>query len=104
MLKYLQIFCLEFVLKKYRYNKHSLFVLPYNISFFFTFLPNFLLNNAGLCASSKESILHILKGPPGNACVLVVGGVAEALRSVPGTYKLVLKHRKGFVKLALQAG
>lgn len=58
----------------------------------------------GLCASSKESILHILKGPPGNACVLVVGGVAEALRSVPGTYKLVLKHRKGFVKLALQAG
>lgn len=48
--------------------------------------------------------MNILKGPPGNVSVLIVGGVAEALKSVPGTYRLVLKNRKGFVKLALKAG
>ncbi|XKL69080.1 hypothetical protein PGB90_006849 [Kerria lacca] len=58
----------------------------------------------GVCAASKEGITKILEGPPGNVCVVVVGGVAEALKSQPETYKLVLKNRKGFVKLALETG
>lgn len=59
---------------------------------------------SGVCAASKKGIMHVLNGPPGNVCVLIVGGVAEALKSLPGTYNLVLKNRKGFVKMALKAG
>lgn len=36
--------------------------------------------------------------------VLSVGGAAEAYYCKPGEYKLVLKKRKGFIKLALQMG
>lgn len=46
----------------------------------------------------------MLNGAPGNVCVLVVGGVAEALKSLPGRYTVVLRNRKGFVRTALQAG
>ncbi|KAJ3285202.1 Diacylglycerol O-acyltransferase 2 [Borealophlyctis nickersoniae] len=41
---------------------------------------------------------------PGNSCMIVVGGAAEALGAHPNTYDLVLKKRLGFVKLALQHG
>mgnify|MGYP000952118813 CR=1 FL=1 len=61
-------------------------------------------NLTGVCACSKRGILNVLKGPPGNVSVLIVGGVAEALKSLPGTYRLVLKNRKGFVRIALKAG
>ena len=58
-----------------------------------------------MCDASRESISFILnKKGPGNAVVLVVGGAAEALHARPGNYKLTLKYRKGFVKLALQTG
>lgn len=59
----------------------------------------------GICPASKESISHILTNMgPGHSCVIVVGGAAEALEARPGNYKLVLKNRKGFIKLALRAG
>jgi 2-acylglycerol O-acyltransferase 2 len=34
----------------------------------------------------------------------MVGGAQEALNARPGIYKLVLKNRKGFVRLAIEAG
>lgn len=34
----------------------------------------------------------------------MVGGAKEALNARPGVYKLVLKKRKGFVKLAIETG
>lgn len=34
----------------------------------------------------------------------MVGGAQEALNSRPGVYKLVLKKRKGFAKIAIQTG
>ena len=40
----------------------------------------------------------------GNACTIVVGGAAEALEARPGNYKLMLLHRKGFIKIAIQTG
>lgn len=59
----------------------------------------------GVCAVSKESIRHILTDMgAGHSCVVVVGGAAEALEAKPGNFKLVLKSRKGFVKLALKTG
>ena len=39
-----------------------------------------------------------------HSCVVVVGGAAEALEARPGNFKLVLKNRKGFVKMALKTG
>lgn len=34
----------------------------------------------------------------------MVGGAQEALNSRPGVYQLVLRKRKGFIKVAMQAG
>lgn len=43
-------------------------------------------------------------GYTSNACVLMVGGAQEALNSRPGDYHLVLKRRKGFIRIALETG
>lgn len=40
----------------------------------------------------------------GKVGVLVVGGAAESLKTEPGTYRIVIKNRKGFVRVALKAG
>lgn len=59
----------------------------------------------GAIESSKESISYVLnRKSKGNAVVLVVGGAAEALSAFPGTYNIILKARKGFVRMALQTG
>lgn len=57
----------------------------------------------GVCDVSKESLKHCLQGS-GNAAVIVIGGAAESLEARPGSHKLKLKDRKGFVKIALQNG
>ena len=59
----------------------------------------------GIHPASKESISHVLtQMGPGHSCVVVVGGAAEALEARPGNFKLLLKNRKGFVKIALKSG
>lgn len=64
----------------------------------------------GLQSVSKESIWNILnKGGPNNdgqgrAVTIVVGGARESLEAQPGTIRLILKGRKGFVKMALRTG
>ncbi|XP_065225547.1 diacylglycerol O-acyltransferase 2-like isoform X2 [Planococcus citri] len=58
----------------------------------------------GVCVCSPRGILHELNGPAGNVGVVVVGGMAEMIVSRPSTNRLILKNRKGFVKLALKAG
>ncbi|CAG2176490.1 unnamed protein product, partial [Oppiella nova] len=40
----------------------------------------------------------------GQALVLVVGGGIEALDAIPNTLRLTLKHRFGFIKMALKHG
>ncbi|KDR15399.1 2-acylglycerol O-acyltransferase 2-A [Zootermopsis nevadensis] len=57
----------------------------------------------GGCPSSVEALSYVLSRP-GNAVALVVGGASESLECRPGTYKIILKRRKGFVKLALMHG
>ena len=58
----------------------------------------------GVCDASKESCLHILNSGPGKSICLVLGGARESLLAHPGRYDLVLKNRKGFVKVALRTG
>lgn len=64
----------------------------------------------GLASVSRESCENILsKGGPngegmGRAITIVVGGARESLDAKPYTLRLVLKRRKGFVKLAIRTG
>ncbi|KAG8525401.1 uncharacterized protein KY384_009045 [Bacidia gigantensis] len=64
----------------------------------------------GLASVSRESCENLLsKGGQngegmGRAITIVVGGAAESLDAQPGLLKLVLRKRKGFVKLAIRTG
>lgn len=64
----------------------------------------------GLASVSRESCENILsKGGPngegmGRAITIVIGGARESLDARPYTLRLVLKRRKGFVKLAIRTG
>lgn len=64
----------------------------------------------GLASVSKESCENILSRGGlngegmGRAITIVVGGARESLDSVPESMKLVLRCRKGFVKLAIRTG
>ncbi|KAK4881374.1 hypothetical protein RN001_004693 [Aquatica leii] len=61
--------------------------------------------NLGMCSSSAQSIKWILQNPNGgNLAAIIIGGVAEALHAEPNKYRLVLKNRKGFIKIALKTG
>ncbi|XP_030010382.1 2-acylglycerol O-acyltransferase 3b [Sphaeramia orbicularis] len=61
--------------------------------------------SAGLYPVSKASLVHLLsKSGKGNAVVIVIGGAAESLSSSPGMNTVVIKQRKGFVKVALEFG
>jgi 2-acylglycerol O-acyltransferase 2 len=67
-----------------------------------------LMSN-GMISASAKSLKYVLnnEGPnkeKGQAPVLVVGGAAESLEVKVGTYRLVLKNRRGFVRIALQTG
>ncbi|KAL1122311.1 hypothetical protein AAG570_003716 [Ranatra chinensis] len=63
------------------------------------------LMSLGVVSASKESLLYLLDGAKkGNVLILVVGGAAESLYAHPGTYRIVLKNRKGFVRIALKTG
>ncbi|OTA28355.1 hypothetical protein BTJ68_08557 [Hortaea werneckii EXF-2000] len=64
----------------------------------------------GLASVSRESCENLLsQGGPngegmGRAITIVVGGARESLDAKPYSLKLVLKRRKGFVKLAIRTG
>lgn len=64
----------------------------------------------GLASVSRESCENILsKGGRngegmGRAITIVIGGARESLDAKPYTLRLVLKRRKGFVKLAIRTG
>jgi 2-acylglycerol O-acyltransferase 2 len=64
----------------------------------------------GLRSVSKESIWNTLsRGGPNNdghgrAVTIVIGGARESLEAQPGSLRLILQGRKGFVKMALRTG
>lgn len=64
----------------------------------------------GLASVSRESCENLLsKGGAdgegmGRAITIVIGGARESLDALPHTLRLVLKCRKGFIKLAIRTG
>ncbi|KAI4813692.1 hypothetical protein KUCAC02_002925 [Chaenocephalus aceratus] len=59
----------------------------------------------GLLPVSKKSLVHLLTNQgKGNAAVIVIGGAAESLASAPGVNIVVMRKRKGFIRVALEFG
>ncbi|XP_034253646.1 2-acylglycerol O-acyltransferase 1-like [Thrips palmi] len=72
--------------------------------FIVPFLREMLLSQ-GIISAAESSLRCALSDPRGGRLVLlVVGGAREAQLSEPGHYRIVLRRRKGFVRLALQQG
>ncbi|XP_071617754.1 2-acylglycerol O-acyltransferase 2 [Heliangelus exortis] len=68
------------------------------------FLRDYVMSG-GLVPSDKESASYVLRKPEGgNLLTIIVGGAQEALEARPGSYTLVLKNRKGFIRLSIQHG
>ncbi|KAK2506405.1 hypothetical protein MC885_017440 [Smutsia gigantea] len=55
----------------------------------------------GVCSVSQAAIDYLLSCGTGNLVGIVVGGVGEALQSVPSATTILLQRRKGFVCTAL---
>lgn len=86
------------------FPKHTPHVLTLKQYFFMPLLRDYLLS-MGACAVSDKSINFLMSNPKGgNAAVLVVGGVKEIINYKCGEYRLELKKRKGFIKLAFKNG
>ncbi|KAF2903888.1 hypothetical protein ILUMI_02283 [Ignelater luminosus] len=83
---------------------HVPYVLTLKLNFFLPLLRD-LAMALGMCSASAQS-LNILLGDPagGKAVALIVGGAEEAYYCRPGQYRIVLKKRKGFIKMALRHG
>ncbi|XP_068013715.1 diacylglycerol O-acyltransferase 2-like [Melanerpes formicivorus] len=63
------------------------------------------LMSGGLCPVTRRAIGYLLsQNGCGNAVAIVIGGAAESLSCSPGVTTLILKNRKGFVRMALRHG
>lgn len=93
--------------KKFPGITNSLLTLDSN--FRIPFYREYILS-MGVRSVSKESIVNILsKGGSNNegmgrGVTIVVGGARESLQAQPGKMRLVLRERKGFIKLAVRCG
>uniref|UniRef100_A0A452U205 Acyltransferase n=1 Tax=Ursus maritimus TaxID=29073 RepID=A0A452U205_URSMA len=75
-----------------------------NLWFWTPFFRDYIMSG-GLVTSDKESAAHLLsRKEGGNLLAIVVGGAQEALNARPGATTLLLRNRKGFVRLALMHG
>ncbi|XP_053312697.1 2-acylglycerol O-acyltransferase 2 [Spea bombifrons] len=89
---------------------HELFpgITPYLLMLPLWFRAPFFrdyIMSGGLIPSDRESAAYLLQNKQkGNAVIIAVGGAPESLDARPGAYTLLLKNRKGFVKLAIQHG
>ncbi|KAL3081371.1 hypothetical protein niasHT_039848 [Heterodera trifolii] len=74
------------------------------MNFWIPFRREFILA-LRIISSDRESINYVLSLPKeGNAVGMAPGGAAEALEAHPGSHRLILANRKGFIKLAIQNG
>lgn len=86
------------------FPSHKAYVITLAINFYMPFFRELVLA-LGACSSSAKSIRYILGSKGGGKAVfLSVGGAAESYYCRPKQYKLILKNRKGFVRLAMESG
>ncbi|XP_032286568.1 2-acylglycerol O-acyltransferase 3 [Halichoerus grypus] len=59
----------------------------------------------GICSVNRWSLDFVLsRRRLGQAVIIMVGGAQESLYAIPGKHSLILRNRKGFVRLALRHG
>lgn len=75
--------------------------LTLTLNFKAPFLREYLLL-LGVCDVSRSSCLSILSR--GQSVCIAVGGATESLHAKRRTHRIVLRRRRGFVKIALQTG
>lgn len=73
------------------------------LQFLFPFSRDLFLH-LGACRVSRESCEYLLQGRPGQALVIVLGGIKEMKLAKENTMILYLRERQGFVRLALRHG
>ncbi|GBP48084.1 2-acylglycerol O-acyltransferase 2-A [Eumeta japonica] len=75
------------------------------INFSVPFLRDLFLA-MGLCPVSIQSLTGLLnpKKNKGRCVAILIGGAAETLETHPGTHKIILSKRKGFVRIAIMTG
>lgn len=90
---------------KKHFPNHTAYSITLPVNFNIPFYRDLILA-VGSCSSTKKSIEYLLSDPNGgNGVGIVAGGAAEAMLCEPGgIYKLALRQRKGFIKLALKHG
>uniref|UniRef100_A0A2K6GKK4 Acyltransferase n=1 Tax=Propithecus coquereli TaxID=379532 RepID=A0A2K6GKK4_PROCO len=73
-----------------------------NSLFWFPVYRDYLMSY-GMCPVNRQSLDFVLSQPQlGQAVIITIGGAHEALYSIPGQHCLMLRDRKGFVRLALR--
>jgi len=76
-----------------------------NACFLIPFFRDWMLANGFISANRDTMIQHLTtKDPKPKSVILMPGGSAEALHAHPGIFKVYLKDRKGFIRVALQTG
>ena len=76
-------------------------IWPFLGLFWFPFFGDFYLA-LGICDIYKDSIRHICtKEKSGRAAVLVLGGAEESPDARPGSCKVFLNRRKGFIRMVV---
>lgn len=78
-------------------------LLTLDMNFRPPFLRDYLLAH-GVCSCNKESCFNCLMLGPGHSIALIIGGAAESLEARPKATTVVLKSRRGFIKVAARTG
>ncbi|EFA83646.1 diacylglycerol O-acyltransferase 2 [Heterostelium album PN500] len=63
-----------------------------------------VLMSFGISSVARNGCDNVLESGPGQSVMIVIGGAEESLDAHPGHNELLLKKRKGFVKLAFAHG
>ncbi|XP_044756826.1 2-acylglycerol O-acyltransferase 1-like isoform X2 [Coccinella septempunctata] len=86
------------------FPNHAIYGHTLSFTFSLPFIRELVFGIGGL-PSSRECIDYIVgKSGGGNISCLVVGGAEESFYCEAGVHKIVLKKRKGFIKIALRNG
>lgn len=81
----------------------SLRLATLSLNFTVPFLREYLLS-MGVCSCSRKACSQVLQRGPGSSLMIVIGGADESLLAEPGTYRLNVNGRKGFVRVAIDNG